>query len=260
MPGRFDGRCAVVTGAAQGLGRAVAARLLREGASVVAADVQGDKVAAMRAALGEPASRRMTTVSGDLSIAAGARALIDTALGTFGRLDVLVNVAGGSGHEAIRDIEDMREEVWHQVFANNIHATYQCCRAAVPHMRKAAYGRIVNFTSGAVDGFTAWPTAMAARLAYSSAKGAIEAFTRQLAADLYPAGITVNMISPSFVLTEPGARVYERFNQLPDEIRNARIAGGDLKTTPEDIADASAYLASEGAGAVHGMCLKVGCR
>src|SRR5258708_6180713 len=122
--GRFVGRCAVVTGAAQGLGRAVALRLLDEGAQVVGADVQASKLAALREGLPRDAAGRFAAAPGDLASSAGAVALADAALAAFGRIDVLVNVAGGSGNtEPVRDIEDVSEELWHEIFGINIHAT-----------------------------------------------------------------------------------------------------------------------------------------
>jgi 3-oxoacyl-[acyl-carrier protein] reductase len=256
---RFGGRTAIVTGAAQGLGRAVAQRLLAEGANVVAADVQAAKLDAVRAGLDADAAERFANVPGDLALQAGAAAMADAALRAFGGIDVLVNVAGGSGTgEAVRDIEDVTEERWHEIFAINIHATYQCCRAVVPHMRRAGYGRIVNFSSGSTAGSTMWPTSQAVRLAYAAAKGAIEAFSRQLALDLAPAGITVNVIVPGFVLTEPGARAHDRFQALPAQLREQLLATSLLRTTPADIAEAAAFLTSEAAGHINGIQLRVG--
>jgi 3-oxoacyl-[acyl-carrier protein] reductase len=252
-------RCAIVTGAAQGLGRAIAQRLLDDGAAVVGVDLQGEKLASISDALGER-SAHFRAVVAELATPDGAESAVETALSQFGRVDMLVNAAGGSGHHAVREIDDLAEALWLKVIAANLHATYLCCRAAVPHMRGAGYGRIVNFSSTLVAGSTAWPTTVGARLAYCAAKGGIEAFSRQLALDLAPAGITVNVIVPGFILTEVGARVHDRFAMLSEADR-ARLIGGratEALPTPADIAEATAFLLSERAGHVNGAFLHVG--
>lgn len=260
VPGRFSGRCVIVTGSAQGLGRAITVQLLEEGAKVLAVDVQGAKLEAFCRSRPEGRDGRLVAAPMNLATESGGADMASIAMETFGRIDALLNVAGGSGDELVREIEEVREEIWQYSFTHNTHATYRCCRAVAPHMRRAGYGRIVNFSSGATVGTTMWPTTIAARLAYVAAKGAIEGFSRQLALDLAPAGISVNVLSPGFVLTEPGARVYERFQTLPAEVRKMfSETETSSRTKPEDIAEAAAFLASEAAGEVNGIVLKVGC-
>ncbi|MGE0733526.1 MAG: SDR family NAD(P)-dependent oxidoreductase [Alphaproteobacteria bacterium] len=252
-------RCAIVTGAAQGLGRAIAERLLAVGISVVGVDVQADKINALPAKLG-PAAARFRAVAAELSTEAGAAAPVEAALAAFGRLDILVNCAGGSGHTAVRYIDDLPPSLWDSVIGSNLDATYLCCRAAMPALRKAEHGRIVNFSSSLATGSTMWPSTVGARLAYCAAKGGIEAFSKQMALDLAPAGITVNVIVPGFILTESGARVRERFNMLAEDDRT-RLLGGrapEQIATPDDIAEAAAYLVSERASHVNGAFLHVG--
>lgn len=246
-------RCAVVTGAAQGLGRAVALRLLKGNVRVVGADMQAEKIAALGRELGDSAFRPVTA---EVSTEQGAAAAIDAALSAFGRIDILVNIAGGSGHVAIREIDDLPPSVWKSVVGSNLDATYLCCRAAVPHMRRAGFGRIVNFSSTLVGGSTMWPSTVGARLAYCAAKSGIDGLSRQLALDLGPANITVNVIMPEFILTEPGARVHERFNTLAPEHQQQLRAG--QRGTPGDIAEAVAFLVSDGAAHINGAFLKVG--
>lgn len=252
-------RCALITGAAQGLGRAVALRLLERGVDVVGVDVQAEKLEAFGATLGE-AAQRFLPIAADLSSGQGAERAVETAYSRFGRLDMLVNAAGGSGHDAVREIDDLSEELWYAIFAGNMHATFHCCRKAVPLMRRNGFGRIVNFSSTLAEGSTAWPTTVGARLAYCSSKGAIEAFSRQLALDLGPAGITVNVVVPGFILTEPGARVHDRFAMLSPADQQRLLGDGvaERRATAVDIADAVAFLVSEEAGHVNGTFVRVG--
>ena len=255
----MNGRCAIVTGAAQGLGRAIASRLLNDGATVIGADIQSGKLAD---AAEEFAShgQRFAAVSGDGAQAETARAIVRRALDMAGRLDILVNCAGGSGLHGVKEIEDLSDELWDRVIASNLRATFVLSRAAVPLMRRVGRGRIVNFSSNLTRGVSAPLGTVGARLAYCAAKGGIEAFTRQLARDLGPAGITVNAIVPGFILTEPGARVRDKFDQLDPDMQSKLLANGmnAVPGRPDDIAGVVAFLVSDAAAQVNGMLLSVG--
>ncbi len=238
----LNGRCAIVTGAAQGLGKAIAMRLLSEGATVIAADIQDAKLAELAVEL--PAhGRRFHSVSGDVGKAETAAAIVRRALEATGRVDILVNCAGGSGIEGIKDIEDVSEELWDAVIATNLRATFLLSRAAVPAMRRAGCGRIINFSSSLTRGVSAPLATVGARLAYCAAKGGIEAFTRQLARDLGPAGITVNAVVPGFILTEPGARIRRKFDELDESTQALLLRSGANGSPgqPADIATAVAF-------------------
>jgi 3-oxoacyl-[acyl-carrier protein] reductase len=254
----FAGRAAIVTGAAQGLGLACAEALAREGAAVLMADFNGPKV--------EEASRRLAAsgarakaVRCDVSVGAEVAAMAGAAMDAFGRIDILVNNAGGSGSAPANDIEQVTDAIWADVIGRNLTGTFLCCRAVVPHMKAARYGRIVNFSSGLARG-TGRPQGTAgAVLPYTAAKAGILGLTTVLAKTLAPWNITVNAVVPGFVLTEPGARVRDWFDALPEDGRKALLSRNPTGRAgkPEEVAGAVLYLASEAAGFVSGVALDV---
>lgn len=252
-------RTAVITGAAQGLGAEIALRLAGEGYAIALLDLQKEGLDQTREKIERRfADTTVTTIRVDLSseeLVADAFGEIDAALG---RVDALVNTAGGSGTEQVRDIEDLSSQTWHTVLDNNVTSAFLCCRYAVPIMRRNGYGRIVNFSSAVSRGLSGPSGTVGARLAYATSKAAINGFTRQLAKDLARSGITVNAVSPGLVLPEEG-RVRRVFDALPDAdqaaIRAAIPAG--RAGTAHEIASAVAYLVSEDAGFTSGTVLSV---
>lgn len=238
----LDGKVAIVTGAAQGLGAAIARQLVADGAAVVMADRQRDKVELAAASIAaDSGSARALRV--DVTSATDTERMAATAIEAFGGVDFLVNAAGGSGDVGVVEIEDVTEELWDGVVNANLKGTYLCTRAVVPEMRRGGGGRIVNFSSGVASGAGGPLGTVAVRLAYASAKSGIEGFTRQLAKDLLPTGIKVNVLRPGFVLTEEGARVHARFAEMTEADRAAmlaRIPGGPR--SPQDTGWAVRFL------------------
>jgi 3-oxoacyl-[acyl-carrier protein] reductase len=250
VPGVRD-RVAVVTGAAAGLGREIAQLLAREGAPVVIGDVEPvglERTAAAIAATGGTA----IAVAGDLTEEAPAQALVDAAAGRFGRVEILVNVVGGSRNAKIWA---MRVEDWDFVLRLNLRSTFLCTRAAVPHMIRGGYGRIVCMSSGAREG-TPWTAYYAGGAAYSAAKAGVHGFVRDVALELAEHAITVNAVAPGPIDTErfgPGLKeLNATVEYSPDRMTPLRRLG-----LPAEVAHAVLFLASEESSYVTGHTLAV---
>jgi pyridoxal 4-dehydrogenase len=236
---RFGGRVAVVTGAAQGIGKAVALRLGEEGATVFAADINGDGAAATSRQIGG-SSRAVQCDIGD----AAAVARLFASVAQAGRLDVLVNVA------AIVPFvpwDQLTFEEWRRVMRVNLDGTYLMCRAGSDLMRKAGYGRIVNISSNSI--FAGTPN----MAHYVASKGGVLTFTRALATELGPSKITVNCVCPGLTDTEG-------VQQTPHKeafgfVETLQAIKG--KGVPADIVPAVAFLASEEAHWITGQALAV---
>jgi 3-oxoacyl-[acyl-carrier protein] reductase len=244
-------RVAVVTGAAAGLGREIALLLAREGASVVLGDVEARGLERTAAAIAETGGAAVA-VAGDLTEEAPAQQLIDAGLERFGRIEVLINVVGGSRNAKIWE---MRVEDWDFVLRLNLRSTFLCTRAAVPHMIRARHGRIVCMSSGAREG-TPWTAYYAGGSAYSAAKAGVHGFVRDVALELAEHGITVNAVAPGPIDTErfgPGLKTLnETVEYSPDRMTPLRRLG-----QPIEVAHAVLFLASDEASYVTGHTLAV---
>ena len=229
----FEAKHALITGAGSGIGAAVARKMHGEGATVVLADVSLERAQAVADELGERAS----AIELDVSDEAQVRAAIEAA----DELDVLANVAGiGSTTTA----PDTDLATWESVFAVNARGTFLCCKYAIPGMRERGGGAIVNVSS------VAGLVGLKNRAAYCASKGAVLAFTRALAVDHVGDGIRVNCVCPGTVDSPWVHRLVEDVGEDIEQLR-ARQPMGRLGT-PEEIADAIAYLASDAAAFVTG--------
>jgi 3-oxoacyl-[acyl-carrier protein] reductase len=235
MPTTYDfkGRVALVTGAAQGIGRAIATALMGAGARVHVADINFD-------GLDQVAEAGAVPHHLDIGDRAACQTNVEQIPAEEGRLDILVNAAGGSLGKGRGTIEQITEGDWHAIFDANANGAFWLCQAAAPLMKKAAYGRIVNIASGA-----GLRPALNGNQAYCASKHAIVGMTKQLSYELGPFGITVNAVAPGIVLSGPWARhQWESYGpegqqRVLESLHTRRLGEA------EDIAHATLFLAAE---------------
>lgn len=240
---RFENKVAFISGAASGIGRATAIRLASEGASVMLADISADGLNETRAQL--PVDTHVDQVLCDVSDAAACDGAIAATLSTFGRLDVLCNIAGFG---FLHNFQDFTDDQWQKMWGVNVSGVMYLCRAAMPALLESG-GNIVNMSSSAGVVGQAYNTM------YCATKGAVLLFTKALAAEFAGKGVRVNALCPGGVDT-PLARKF----QIP-EGANPELLGRLNSLVdwakPEEIAAAIAYIASDEARFVVGEGLSI---
>ncbi len=248
---RFEGKTAVVTGAAHGFGRAIALALVERGASVWACDVLGDELnETRRLCQGLDGNCNVKVV--DVRERAAVRGFVAEIAARDGSVDILVNNAGGVLGQVGRPLEDISEEDWDSIFEVNARGAFYFAQAVAPGMKAQRYGRIVNISSGAGLGVS-----LTGIQAYAAAKAAQIGLTRQLAHELGAWGITVNNIAPGFVLSNPNSiRQFEAYGEQGQRALVERFALKRLGAA-EDIAHGVLFFASDYAGWVTGQVLSV---
>jgi len=193
MAGELEGKVAVVTGAAQGIGAAIADRLAREDAHLVLCDINFALVKKREKKVSQIRGRQAIAIQVDVAERSQVERMRDIVLERFHRVDILINNAGIC---EICPIDELKEEIWDRMIGINLKGVYLCTRALVPHMIKQGSGRIVNISSMAGKIGGRWMTA------YSASKAGVIGFTRSLAREVAPHGINVNCVCPGIVCTE----------------------------------------------------------
>jgi NAD(P)-dependent dehydrogenase (short-subunit alcohol dehydrogenase family) len=252
--GMLDGRVAIITGASKGIGRALALRFGREGASVICAARSADLVKETTAEVNR-AGNRAIAFTGDLSREDDVRRLVAAGLEAFGKIDALVNNAGDGG--PTKPVQDYTVEDWRYTIDSCLTSSYLCIRFVVPEMIKAGGGAIVNISSGA--GRRGLPY----RIGYCSAKAGQVGMTYGMALELAPHNIRVNCVAPGAVEGDRIDRVIAgqaEVRGIPVEaMRKAMIERAPLRrmVTADDIVDATVFFTSDMARSISGQVLAV---
>jgi 3-oxoacyl-[acyl-carrier protein] reductase len=246
---KLDGRVALVTGAARGIGAATAERLAAEGALVALADLDAAGAEATAAGIAKAQSIETLGLACDVADATSVQRAVDTVVAQFGRLDILVNNAG-----IIRDnlIYKMTEDDFDKVLAVHLRGAFLCSRAAQKPMVENHYGRIVSISSTSALGNRG-------QVNYAAAKAGIQGLTRTLAIELGRFGITANAVAPGFIDTEMTRATAARMGITPEAFQAAiadRVAVHRIGQ-PSDVAAVIAFLASDDASYVSGQTIYV---
>jgi NAD(P)-dependent dehydrogenase (short-subunit alcohol dehydrogenase family) len=249
---RFAGKVAIICGGADGIGQAAAGLMAAEGAQIAIADIASERLRSILEAIhvrGEDGLAIETNALDEKSVSA----MVEKVLGRFGRIDILVNSVGGSTtlKNPNTKLDDFTAEDWDRTIEFNLRGSFLCTRAVIPQMKKQRYGRIVNLSSIMARGDTALSNA-----AYATAKAGIRAFTRKLAVELGPFGITCNATAPGITLTDRIQRMIAARPATDPKTSVNDIPLGRMSTA-DDQAKVIAFLASDDAAFVSGQTIEV---
>jgi NAD(P)-dependent dehydrogenase (short-subunit alcohol dehydrogenase family) len=246
---RFQNKIALITAAANGIGRATAEIMSQEGATLICVDNHPDRLEAAAKALGPNAHPRLCDALDQTQV----DAIVADTVKEFGRIDILVNAVGGSTIIAnpSANVEDHSLDDWQRIIKFNLDGTFLFTHAIVPLMKQQRSGKIVNLASIAGRG-----RSVASGSAYAAAKGGIIAFTRKLSFELGPFNVNINAIAPSLTLTE---RITPHWNQRSPESQAAQIETTPLRRVAQaaDQAKVICFLASSDADFVTGLTIDV---
>ena len=255
MTPELSGKCAIVTGAAHGFGRAICALLAQQGAQVWALDIVGDELedtARLCMQAGLQAGGRCLSRVIDLTDTDAVQALVKGICQAQGQVDILVNNAGGVLGQVGQPLEAVTPAQWHAILAVNLSAAFYLCQAVAPSMKAARAGRIVNIASGA--GLSISLTGIQA---YAAAKAGLISLTRQLGHELGAWNITVNCIAPGFVRSNANTeRQWQALGAAGQQALLENIALRRLGTA-QDIAHGVLFFAGDGAGWISGQTIAI---
>lgn len=241
---RLSGQVAIVTGGSQGLGLAYAKKLAQEGAKVIIADILDPRQKTM--AWPDNLKQQIWFYKTDVQLMVEVERLVDFAVSTFKRIDILINNASIFSQLRRKPFYELNDEEWDRIFSVNVKGTFHCIKAVFPCMKHQNNGKIVNISSDAI--FKGLPYL----LHYVSSKGAIMAMTRVLARELAPYNITINAIAPGYT--------YHEDCQSWDEVRNEtviQLRSLQRTQTPEDLLGAIVFFASSESDFITGQTLVV---
>ncbi|MFH0811535.1 MAG: 3-oxoacyl-[acyl-carrier-protein] reductase [Pseudomonadota bacterium] len=239
---RLKDKVAIVTGGAQGIGRAIALLLAQNGADVAIADINGDQAHATAKEM-ESSGQKSLAIQADVSQFTEAEHLGETTINAFGRIDVLVNNAG-----IARDglFLRMKEEEWDSVLAVNLKSVFNCSKAVIRHMSKQRSGKIINIAS------VVGQMGNAGQANYAASKAGVIGFTKTLAREFGSRGICVNAVAPGFIDTEMTRSLAEKTRgEFLKSIPLARMG------TPEDVAEVVLFLATDASNYITGQVINV---
>lgn len=246
---RFDGRVAIVTGAARGIGFGIAQRFAAEGASIAILDLNESEAVQAAEKLELTDGARAIGVGCDVADTAAAEAGVERVVAELGGVHILVNNAG-----VTRDnlLFKMSEEDWDIVMGVHLRGPFNMSKAAQRHFVEQKFGRIVNLSSVSALGNRGQAN-------YSTAKLGVQGFTRTLGIELGPFGINTNAIAPGFIASEMTDATAKRLGMTPEELRKASADETPVRRVggPEDIAAAAAFLCSDEASFITGQTLYV---
>jgi 3-oxoacyl-[acyl-carrier protein] reductase len=251
----FAGKVVLVTGAAHGIGKGICEAFIKHGATVIGTDILEKELCEREKELGQlieihGEQNQFYTYACDITDESKVKELVQYIISNFNKIDVLVNNAGGVSGQVYQPIEEVSAEEWRKIFTVNLDAAFYTTKAVAPYMKSQKYGRIINISSGAGRS-----TSLTGIQAYASAKAGQIGFTRQMAQELGPYGITVNNVAPGFVISNPSTRKqWEGMTKVKQEALVESISVKRLGE-PEDIAYPVLFFASDFASYVSGQTI-----
>ena len=233
-------KVAIVTGGGRGIGKAIAARLARDGMKVALVDINLENAQASTQEIAQQYGAEAMAVQCDVSKEDSVKAAVQAVLDRFGTVDVLVNNAGIGSLK--RPFVEYAKEDWDRIFGINFMSDVFFCKAVIPTMQEKKSGRIINMSSQSAE-----TGGLAASPVYAASKAAVWCMSKSLAGELAPFGITVNAVAPGYILTE----MTQNAGYRPDMVPMRRLG------LPEDVADAVSFLAVDDSRYVTGMMLDI---